>query len=194
MLTVEPNRTAVLVMDLQADIVGMLGDKATAVVERAAGVIAAARKVHIPIIYVVVGFRPGYPEISERNRSFATVSQSGRFLIGTPGTDIAPAVRPEERDVVVVKHRASAFAGTDLEIVLRAKGIDTLVLAGISTSGVILSTVRHGADADYRLVVVKDGCADPDDEVHRVLTEKILVRQATIMSASEVTATFQKAS
>jgi nicotinamidase-related amidase len=87
----------------------------------------------------------------------------------------------------------SAFAGTDLAMVLRAKAIDTLVLAGISTSGVILSTVRHGADADYRLVVVKDCCADADDEVHRVLTEKVLVRQATVLSASEVTALLVKA-
>lgn len=65
------------------------------------------------------------------------------------------------------------------------------MLFGISTSGVVLSTVRHGADADYRLVVVKDCCLDGDDEVHRVLTEKVLARQATVVSASEATAALQ---
>jgi nicotinamidase-related amidase len=188
MITLEPNRTALLVMDLQSDVVAMFGDRVAPVLERAPGVIAAARKAGIPVLYVVVAFRPGYPELNPRNEIFATLAQSGRFLLTTPGAEIVPAVRPHEGDVVVVKHRVSAFAGTDLEIILRAKGIDTLVLMGIATSGVILSTVRHGADADYRLVVVKDCCIDRDDEVHRVLMEKVLVRQAAVVSASEITA------
>ena len=91
-------------------------------------------------------------------------------------------------DVVVVKHRVSAFAGTDLEQILRAREIDTLILLGLATSGVVLSTLRHGADADYRLVVVKDCCADGDEEVHRVLTEKVFVRQATVLDAAELIA------
>jgi nicotinamidase-related amidase len=193
MIPIEPNRTALLVMDLQSDIVARLGDQAAPLLDRAAGVLAAARKAHLLVIYVVVGFRPGYPEISARNASFSAVSQTGRFVVTTPGADIAPAVRPEEGDVVVVKHRVGAFAGTDMEMILRAKGIDTLVLLGIATSGVILSTVRHGADADYRLVVAGDCCADADEEVHRVLTQKVFVRQATVASAAEVTEALQKA-
>ena len=87
----------------------------------------------------------------------------------------------------------NAFAGTDLEVLLRARGIDTLLLCGIATSGVVLSTVRHAADADYRLVVVKDCCADADEEVHRVLTEKILARQAAVTTADELTAALGEA-
>ncbi len=192
MITIEPNRSALLVMDLQSDIVARFGDKIAPVLDRAAGLVAAARKARLPVIYVVVGFRPGYPELSPRNATFSAVSKSGRFVVATPGSDISPAVRPEEGDVVVVKHRVSAFAGTDMEMILRARGIDTLVLLGVATSGVILSTVRHAADADYQLVVVGDCCADADEEVHRVLTEKVLVRQATVVSASEVTAALQK--
>jgi nicotinamidase-related amidase len=193
LINLESGRTALLVMDLQTDILARVGDQGAAVLERTAGLIAAAREAQLPVIYVVVGFRPGYPELSSRNASFAAVSQAGRFVVATPGSDIALAVRPQEGDVVVVKHRVSAFAGTDLEMILRAKGIDTLVLCGIATGGVILSTVRHGADADYRQLVVKDCCADADEEVHRVLTEKVLARQATVVSASEVTAALQKA-
>ena len=80
----------------------------------------------------------------------------------------------------------SAFAGTDLDMILRANGIETLVLAGIATSGVVLSTVRHAADADYRLVVVGDCCADRDPEVHRVLVEKVFARQTTVTTAEAV--------
>jgi len=190
MISIELDRTAVLALDLQADIVGRVGEKAVSALEHAASVLAAARRARLPVIYVVVGFRPGYPELSKRNALFAAVAQAGRFISSTPVADIALPVRPEDGDLVVVKHRVSAFTGTDLEMILRAKGIDTLVLFGISTSGVVLSTVRHAADADYRLVVVRDACADADEEVHRVLTEKVLARQATVTSASEVAAAF----
>jgi len=90
--------------------------------------------------------------------------------------------------VVITKHRVGAFLGTDLDIVLRANGIRTLVLTGIATSGVVLSTLRYAADADYRIVVVEDCCADRDAEVHRVLMEKVFPRQATIIRAEEAIA------
>ncbi len=75
-----------------------------------------------------------------------------------------------------------------LDMILRANGIETLILSGIATSGVVLSTVRHAADADYKVVVVEDCCADRDAEVHRVLTEKVFPRQATIVKAEAVVA------
>jgi nicotinamidase-related amidase len=186
MITVEAGRTALLVMDVQSEIVAMFGAAVETAVARTADVVAAARKARLPIIYVAVGFRPGHPEMSPRNQSYALIAQGARFVLGAAGPDIAPAVRPAADDIVVVKHRTSAFAGTDLEMILRAKGLDTLILTGIATSGVVLSTVRHGADADYRLVVVKDACADRDEEVHRVLTEKVFPRQATVVTAAEL--------
>jgi nicotinamidase-related amidase len=187
MITLELARTALLVMDYQAEIVAMLGDKAAGPLERTAGLVAAARRVGIRVIYVVVGFRPGYPEVSPRNQAFAALVQSGRFRGGgPPGADISPAVAPADGEVVVTKHRVSAFAGTDLDMILRAHGVDTLVLTGFATSGVVLSTLRHAADADYRLVVVEDACADGDDEVHGVLTQKVFRRQATVTTAAEL--------
>ena len=100
-----------------------------------------------------------------------------------------PAVAPAPGDVVVSKRRVSAFAGSDLDVVLRAGGIDNLVLAGIATSGVVLSTLRQAADLDYRLTVLADACGDRDEEVHRVLTEKVFPRQATVTTADEWIAT-----
>ena len=192
MTTFDSKQTALLVMDLQADILPRLGDKAGPILERSASVIAAARSAGAPIIYIVVGFRPGYPEVSPKNASFAAVSQTGRMIVTTPGADIAPAVAPKEGDVVVVKHRVGPFLGTDLDMVLRAKGIDTLVLMGVATSGVVLSTVRYAADSDYQIVVVKDCCADADDEVHRVLTEKVFPRQGTVIDSASAISAFAK--
>lgn len=92
---------------------------------------------------------------------------------------------PAPGDVVVTKRRVSAFAGSDLDVVLRAGDIDTLVLTGIATSGVVLSTLRQAADLDYRLVVLADACLDGDQEVHRVLTEKVFPRQADVLTVAE---------
>jgi nicotinamidase-related amidase len=137
------------------------------------------------VIYVVVGFCPGYPEVSDRNATFNRLKASGAFAAGAENAKIHPAVTPLEDEIVVTKHRVSAFAGTDLDLILRANGIETLILTGIITSGVVLSTLRHAADADYGLLVVGDCCSDRDEETHRVLLEKVFPWQATITTAEE---------
>ena len=192
-LSLDPKTTALLVMDFQTAIVEGPAFNASAaekeaVLSRTASLLDGARKVGMKVVYVVVGFRPGYPEVSPRNKSFAPIRESGRFVEGSAGSEVHAKVAPRPGEVVVTKHRVSAFSGTDLEMVLRAGGVDTLVLSGIATSGVVLSTIRHAADADYRLVVVGDCCADPDPEVHRVLVEKVYARQTTVTTAAEVIA------
>jgi nicotinamidase-related amidase len=89
----------------------------------------------------------------------------------------------------VVKKRISAFEGSDLQVLLRGLGADHLVLAGVSTSGVVLSTVRRAADLDYRLSVLQDACGDSDDEVHRVLVQKVFPKQAEVMDVADWAAT-----
>lgn len=99
-------------------------------------------------------------------------------------TAIHPALAPRPGDVVVTKRRVSAFAGSDLEVVLRAHGVDHLVLCGIATSGVVLSTLREAGDRDFALTVLHDACADADAEVHRVLLEKVFPRQADVVDVA----------
>jgi nicotinamidase-related amidase len=188
-LILDPKTSALLVMDFQTAIVdGFVADKG-ALLARTTQLLDAARRAGLRVIYVVVAFRPGYPEASPRNQSFRAVRDSGRFVDGSAGTEVHAAVAPRPSDVVVTKHRVSAFTGTDLEVILRSNGIEALLLAGIATSGVVLSTVRHAADADYRVVVVEDCCADRDAEVHRVLVEKVFPRQAVVTTAEQVVET-----
>ncbi len=185
-LDLDPKTTALLVMDYQTAIVeNFVADK-DALLERMAGLIAAARRSGTMVLYVVVGFRAGYPEVSPRNMIFSTLKQSGMFGAGAGGTEIHKAVAPAGDEVVITKHRVGAFLGTDLEMVLRANGIETTILAGIATSGVVLSTLRHAADADFRIVVAADCCSDRDGEVHRVLLEKVFPRQAQVASAADI--------
>ena len=185
-LSIDRARTALLIMDYQNDIVGSVSaGERTGLLHRASSVLAATRKAGIPVVYVVVSFRPGHPEISARNKSFSAMKSIGRLREGTPGAQIHGSMRPDAGEVIVTKRRVGAFSTTDMETVLRSMDVTNLVLAGISTSGVVLSTVRWAADADYEMVVLADCCADPDPEVHRVLTEKIFPRQATVASSPD---------
>jgi nicotinamidase-related amidase len=182
-LAFDRGRTAVLVMDYENDILGMLPEKAQApLLDRASAILKGAREAHVPVIYVVVRFRNGYPEVSRQNKRFNALKESRRLREGTPGAEIHGRIAPQQGDIVVTKRRVGAFSTTDLESILRANNISTLAMFGISTSGVVLSTVRWAADMDYQVIVVADACADFDDEVHRVLTDKVFPGQATVVT------------
>lgn len=185
---IDPKTTALLVMDFQTWIVDGYAVDKEALLKRTARVIQAARNAQVMVIYVVVGFRVGYPEVSSRNVTFSKVKEHSLFAAGGDGLDIHPAVAPRPGEVVVTKHRVSAFAGTDLDMILRANGIETLLLAGITTSGVVLSTVRHAFDADYRLVVVADCCSELDEHIHLTLIEEIFTQQAAVVTSRDVVA------
>ncbi len=180
-------QSALLVMDVQLAIVARVPDAATSggYLTGLRGAIDAARAAEIPVIYVVIGFRAGYPEVSARNKSFGALSQTGAFLEGDVSSQIHPDVAALPGDVVVTKKRVSAFAGSDLDTVLRAGDVTDLVLTGIATSGVVLSTLRQAADLDFGLTVLADGCLDADPEVHRVLTEKMFPRQAEVVTIDD---------
>jgi nicotinamidase-related amidase len=186
-------RDALLIMDVQQGIVQRFGDD-RALLEHLATAIAAARTAGIPVIYVVVRFRKGYPEVSARNRAFAALRGTAIPMDeASPAMAIHPAVAPQDGDIVVTKRRVGAFTGSDLDVVLRALQVDGLVLTGIATSGVVLSTLRAAADMDFRCTVLTDCCADGDPEVHRVLTTKVFPRQAAVLTVEEWQAGLQSA-
>lgn len=177
--------TALLVMDMQVGIVAML-PSAEAILEKVAKAIAGARRQGIPVIYVVVGFRNGAPEISERSsKTFAAGKQHFSTINMDEFMRVHPDLAPGAGEITVVKRRISAFTGSDLAVILRSFGIQQMVLTGIATSGVVLSTLREAGDKDYRLTVLSDCCADRDEEVHRVLTTKIFPGQADVVTVDE---------
>ncbi|MFC1989874.1 cysteine hydrolase [Chloroflexota bacterium] len=185
-LSLEQGKTAILIMDYQNDIVGTYPDDIrNELLTRASRVLAIARQKGISVIYVVVRFREGYPEVSPSDIARKGIRESGRLREGTSGAEIHSAVAPLTGEVVVTKRRTGPFSTTDLVAVLNAKGITTLVLMGVSTSGCVLTTVRWAADIDYRVIVLANCCADRDEEVHRLLTEKVFPRQATVITSEE---------
>jgi len=171
-------------MDYQHEIVGpQFGE----IIANTATVLAAARAGGVPVAFVVVGFRPGYPEASPNNRGFSAVKGSGRLV--EPG--VIDALAPIAGEPLVVKGRVGALYGTDLPVILSAFGANHLVLTGISTSGVILSTTRMAADMDFALTILGDCIGDSDAEMHRFLLDKVLPRQAEISDSRSFIASLQ---
>ena len=179
------SRPVLLLMDFQHGVVERLGT--ASVIDAAGRAAKAARGAGIPVMFVRVAFRPGYPEIAASNQTFSAIAgQAGdAYTQEHPATQVHAALTPQPGEPVIVKRRVSAFTGSDLDVLLRGAGADALILAGISTSGVVLSTLRQAADLDYRLTVLADACADLDPEVHRVLTEKIFPRQALVTTTDD---------
>jgi nicotinamidase-related amidase len=184
--TMDPAHTAVLSMDCQAGIVSIYTREGKdAFLGRVASVLNHARAIGMTVIHIQVGFRPGLPEISSRNALFGVIkaSEQHQQLFREPLAAIPDTIAPQGNDIVITKHRVSAFAGTDLAMILRANDIDTLVFCGIATSGVVLSTLVEAADADYRLAVIGDCCADLDSALHDCLIRRFFPTRGAVFSS-----------
>jgi nicotinamidase-related amidase len=188
--TIDPARTALLVMDYQNGIVTMAAD--------AGAEDALARTIEAADLVRNAGGRVGYVRVAFTDDDIAAIPANSHFATmvtperreflhaDSPATAIDERIAPQEGDIIVRKTRVGAFSTTDLHEQLRAANVDTLLLAGLSTSGVVLSTVRDGADRDYRIIVLADACGDPTPGVHEFLTEKVFPRQTTVLTTAEL--------
>ncbi|KAI1118880.1 isochorismatase family protein [Nemania sp. NC0429] len=188
-------KTAFILLDVQNGIVEMLKEvlDVDQYLAKVSSTLEAARKAGVLVVQVTVGFRPSYADASPRNQSFSRLKAAGLFKDTDASVQLHPAIAATAADDIhVKKRRVSALYGNDLDVVLRSSGIEKLVLAGIATSGAVLSTVRQAADMDYELTVLANLCADSDAEVHDVLLKKVLVKQAAVMNAEEWLALLEK--
>jgi nicotinamidase-related amidase len=178
-MKLDPLKSAMLTLDLQNGIFGMVPGT-DAVLGPAAKAVDFARRQGFLIIHVGLGFSPGHPEIPANSR-FSMIKDKGLFVKGSPTAAFHPSILHPD-DLIVYKHRVSGFSENELQQILRAQKIENLVLFGIATSGITLSTLRQASDLDYNCTVLKDACMDRDEEVHRVLTEKVFPAQATVLT------------
>lgn len=168
-LSISRDKTAVLIMDYQNRQLGNFSEEfQREILRKANEVLADARQKNIPVIYV---------EVVRGER--------------TPDREIHDAITPKPGEVVLTKSRTGPFSTTNLDEVLKEQGIETLVLMGISTSGCVITTVRWAADVDYKLIVLSDCCADQDDEIQRVLMEKLFPRQASVLTSEQFLAALE---
>ncbi|KMS80597.1 isochorismatase [Streptomyces leeuwenhoekii] len=187
----DPAHTALLVMDYQPAILALVpeGEDRNALLGRVEGAIADIRANGGTIAYVRIGFTEAdWDAIPASNKSFAPLAQHRVMHHKDPAAAVHERLAPQDGDIIVRKIRYGSMSTTDLDQQLRERGVTTLVVSGISTSGVVLSTVIDAADRDYQLYVLSDGVADPDTEVHNVLLHRVFPSRAHIIDTTELRA------
>ena len=198
-LTLDKAHTALLAMDFQNDIIHETGKfkdfgapamvKQGDVLGKMGRLLDAARRAGVKVIYVMVQFRPGHPELRKPPAPIlAGAVQMGALVEGTWGAAIHTAVAPKGGDFVVTKRGISAFCASDLSAILRNAGIRTLLLTGVATNFVVEGTAREAADRGYQVVVVQDCCAAFNKESHEMSLKNALPFLATITTSEEVIA------
>lgn len=178
---ITPARTALLVMHYQTDIMDLFPSVAPTLLGNTRQLCDAARRAGVSVYFAKIHFSPGYPEVSPLNKNGQGIRQLGRFVHDR----VSPELGRREDEPIILAHRASVFFGTDLQPRLSAQGIDTLIMVGVASTGVMLSSIAHASDADYRLLTVKDCCYDPDPVVHDHLFATAFESRTTVLSLDD---------
>ena len=197
-LTIDRHHTALLAMDFENDIVhedGAFKDfgfaqmvKDNDVLSKTAQLLTAARNVSLPVIYVSVKFRPGYPERPANAGLWEGLHGANALIEGTWGASIHSAVTPQEGEPVVTKRGVSAFMASDLEPILKNKRIGTVILTGVATNFVVEGTAREACDRGYHVVVVGDCCTSVSQEAHDAALTVVMPFLATVTTLEEILA------
>jgi len=179
-----PTQTALIVMHYQTDIMGLFPSVAPALLANTRKLCDAARHTGVNVYFAKIHFSPGYPEVSPLNKNGQGIKHLGLFV----DDEISPELGRQADEPIIIAHRASVFFGTDLQARLAAQGVDTLLMVGIASTGVMLSSIAYASDADFRLFTVKDCCYDPDGIVHEHLFSTAFESRATVLSLPDALA------
>ncbi|SRR5579885_238806 len=188
----DPRRTALLLIDMQRGAFDGNDERArllraSGIAERLADLARVARARGATVIYVMNTRRAdGADQVSVPTQ--AGSAGGGRPVEGTPGWQVVEVLRPEPADLSVIKRRRNAFHGTDLDLLLRARGITTLLVGGQRTTIGVESTARDAHDHDYAVIILRDGCGGVPDEEQTWAMERIFPGIARIMTCAEVAA------
>jgi nicotinamidase-related amidase len=162
---IDPATTALIVVDMQNDFVAPAAPLETpagrAMVPNLQRALACCREVGIPVIYTAHVHRPGGCDLGLLAHA-PPIARGEALVDGSPGAAIYPAVAPRDGEIVIRKHRFSAFYGTDLEMILRGLRVSTVVIAGVTTENCCHATARDAYFRDFRVVFLADATATAD--------------------------------
>jgi len=192
-VTLHPKTTALLLQDLQNELIKgnrpVLPLNGPQLIANCQKLLAKAREVGMPVIYVRVSRRPDLRDAPRPPLGAPPGAAGAPSLIeGTPGAEIVAELAPRPGEIIVTKHTTSPFHTTDIGVYLRRFGISTLILTGYSTTGMVEGMLRDAKDSDYDCVVVRDCCAAATVQEHETCMELVFPRMAWVASVDEVIA------
>lgn len=204
-MELNPSRTAVIAVHMQHDVVtadGAFGGFFAAqaaerdIIGQVATLLDAARAAGATTVYTRVAWQPGYPDLVANSPLLGMVAQAQCLVEGSEKAEIVPQLTPQDGDVVVTHQRVGGFAASQLDAILRSRGIDTVLFAGVATNASVEGTARQASDLGYRTVIVADACSAADPGAHDasiaslgLLAEITTVEEATkALSSATVSA------
>ncbi len=195
---IDPTRSALIIQDLQNDVIiegGAFAESGApahatsqGVVANVAGLAAACRKAGAPVIHVHYVVDPGAVGLKQNAPLFKGVRGDNALVRGTWGAAPVDGLEPQEGDHVVEKMRMNGFYETRLDILLRGLGVDQLIVSGAWTNMSIEHTARHGADAGYEVWVPSDGTSTLNEEWQKAALEYAMTNVATVATCAELAA------
>jgi nicotinamidase-related amidase len=201
-MIIEPDKTALLLLHWQNDIVlsgyskhaAIMAERlmASHTIEHAQAVLKASRDKGILVVYVNASHRPGFPELPKtRAPIFENVAANKDHIRGSKGSEVIEQLKPRDDDLIVYNYNPSSFYYTDLDLLLRNRGITHLVLSGITTNWVVETTARDGACMGYFIITLKDCCNSSTDEMHNWPLVNILPRLGAVIDSKAYIAALQ---
>ena len=195
-LQLDPKRSALVIQDMQNDVIiegGAFADSgapAHAIAQNAvanvAELAAACRAAGVPVIHVWYIVEQGAPGLRQNAPLFQGVKEADALVRGTWGAAPADGLEPQDGDHVVEKMRMNGFYETRLDILLRGLGADQLIITGAWTNMSIEHTARHGADAGYEVVVASDGTSTTGDEWQNAALNYAMTNVAKVATCAEI--------
>lgn len=184
----DPERTALVVIDLQARVLGLTvgPHPARQAVEKSAELAKKLRAQGGLIVHVRVSFAPDFADALKQPVDAPTTRPPGAR--GDQGIEYAPELEALPPDLWIVKKQWGAFFGTELDLQLRRRGIDTIVLTGIATNMGVEQTAREAWQHGYAVILAEDATTSLTEEMHRFSVEKIMPRIARVRSTAEILA------
>ena len=200
MTELDPSRTAVINIHWQYDIVkpeGVFGPFFADGVQRH-GVIAkneqlrrAARAAGAHVIHIRTAFRPGYTDLIANCPLLVLVEERKALLGATRGPALAEELTPEAGELVITHTRLTGFHGTDLDGVLRGRGIETVVFSGVATDHAVQGTAREAVNHGYRTLIVSDACSAATDEAHQAALDTFTLL-GEIVTTEDIVSAFSR--
>src|SRR6266567_1175037 len=198
---IDPKKTAMIVVDMQNDFVAsgaaLETPAARAVVPKLADALRICRDAGIKIIYTAHVHRRDGCDMGLFDDLHPPIAHRAALVDGTPGVDIYPELAPAPGEHVIKKHRYSGFFGTDLDMILREWGVDTVIISGTTTENCCHATARDAMFRNYRVVFLSDATATydypdrgfgpmPAAEVHHATLVILAASTADVLSVAEL--------
>ena len=188
-LKIDPQRTAVLLLDVQKDLVDITpGLKQNRVIENMASVLKAARRRKLPVIHITASVRADFLDLPKDNPLWDGLRKKRQLIIGTQGAAIDPRVKPLKNELVLNKTCVDPFLTTNLGQALQNADANTIILMGLWTNYVVEATARHASDMGYRVFLVREACASNTVENHEFALNKILPTICYVVRSKDVLA------